>query len=101
MMPSGLAVVRGKQHVIGFDPAGHQVTFANAYESPGFAGWQKFAMVSMTAMSYTMNTAGAASTSLGSSSNTMYNNSRQGDLSRMSSAMGKRFSATQAAGKYV
>jgi len=27
--------------------------------------------------------------------------SRQGDLSRMSSAMSKRFSATQTAGKYV
>jgi outer membrane protein assembly factor BamB len=101
MMPGGLAVVRGKQHVIGFDPSGHQVTFANAYEAPGFAGWQKFAMISMTAMSYTMNTAGAASTSFGSSSNTMYNNSRQGDLSRMSSAMSKRFSSTKAAGKYV
>jgi hypothetical protein len=31
----------------------------------------------------------------------MYNNSRQGDLSRMSSALNKRFSATQTAGKYV
>jgi hypothetical protein len=101
MMPSGLAVVRGKQHVIGFDPGGHQVTFANAYEAPGFAGWQKFAMMSMNAMAYTMNTAGASRTSFGSSSNTMYNNSRQGDLSRMSSALNKRFSATQTAGKYV
>jgi hypothetical protein len=48
-----------------------------------------------------VNTAGAASTQLGSGTNNAYNNNRQANLSRMSEALSKRFSAAQAAGQYA
>lgn len=101
LMPNGIAVVRGRQHVLGFNAESHAVMFANTYNPPGFAGWQKFAMISAYATAYAINTSGARSTSLGSSSNNQFNNMRQGNISRMSATLSKRFSATKAAGQYV
>lgn len=101
LMENGKAIVRGRQNVVGFLPDSGQVAFANYYEAPGFGGWQQFAMMALNAASYYMNTAGAANTRLGTSSNTMYNENRQKDLSRMSDVLSKRFSATTTAGKYV
>ena len=98
---TGRGIIRGRQNLVSFTPDNGQVSFANYYEAPGFAGWQQFAMLALNAASYYMNTSGALNTNLGTSSNNMYNANRQKDLTRMSDVVNRRFSATKTAGKYV
>jgi hypothetical protein len=98
---TGVAVVRGKQHLLAFDPRSRQIAWSVQYEAPGVPGWQKMAMLAITAVNYMGATANAASTQLGTSENNRWNNQRAQSLANYQSFMRKRFSATQATGQYV
>jgi outer membrane protein assembly factor BamB len=97
----GIAVVRGKQHILAFDPASKQIPWSVKYEAPGVSGWQKIAMMSVTAFSYTTATAQAASTYRGTSENTWANNQRSAAIKNYSTFASKRFTATSSTNRYV
>ncbi len=97
----GTAVIRGRQHILAYSPASRQVAWADTFDAPGMAGWQKFAFASMYAFAYTMNTAQASSTYYGTSENTSANNMRLKNIEGFTQVMNKRFSATKQGGRYV
>ena len=98
---NGTAVVRGKQHIIAFDPKNKEITWSIQYPAPGVAGWQKIAMASLTAYAYASYTAKAASTYRGTSENTWANNNRSDVIKNYSQFAAKRYSTNTATNKYV
>jgi hypothetical protein len=101
MLPNGLALVRGRQHMLAFDPKTHAIAWSNQFAAPGFSGWQRFAMAAITAASYYMNTMQASNTYFGTYENTRANEARQNDLRNFSKLMNTRFSAAKVTDRYV
>lgn len=52
---NGTVVVRGRQHLLAFDPRSRQIAWSVKYEAPGVSGWQKIAMAAITAASAYLN----------------------------------------------
>ena len=101
MRESGIAVVRGKQHLLAFDPKTQEIVWSVKYQAPGVSGWSKLAMGAMTAAAYTVHTAQAASTQSYTQSNRWANESRVEVLQDYNEHAGKRFTATEATGQRV
>jgi outer membrane protein assembly factor BamB len=57
---NGTVVVRGKQHLLAFDPATQQIPWSTKYEAPGISGWQQLVM---TAIAITASSASSSATS--------------------------------------
>lgn len=98
---NGLAVVRGKQHLLAFNPANKSIAWSVKYDAPGVPGWQKAVMFGITALSYAYNTGIAANSYYGTSQNYWANKNRVNAIRDYSAFVSKRFSATQSSGKYV
>lgn len=98
---NGIAVVRGKQHLLAFNPANKSIAWSVKYDAPGVPGWQKAVMFGITAFSYAYNTGVAANTYYGTSQNYWANKNRVNAIRDYSAFVSKRFSATQSTGKYV
>lgn len=95
LLENGLAVIRGRQHVLAFNPQSKNIAWSTQFEAPGFSGWQKFAMISIAAASYYVNTMGSSSTNYGTRENSYYNANRQKALLDFSKALSQRYSATR------
>jgi outer membrane protein assembly factor BamB len=100
-MDNGTAVVRGKQHILAFNPAAKDVAWATEYEAPGVAGWQKIAMAGIQGFAYTVNTAKAANSYRGTSENRWANQQRTKNIADYNRFASKRFSATTQTGQFV
>ncbi len=98
---NGTAVVRGKQHLLAFNPASKTIAWSVKYEAPGVPGWQKAVMFGITAFTYAMNTGIAANSYYGTSQNTWANKNRVNVIRDYSAFVSKRYSATQSSGKFV
>jgi outer membrane protein assembly factor BamB len=99
--PNGDVVIRGRQHVVAFNPKSHEIPWATQFEAPGMSGWQKYTMVAIYALNYLQATGVSSQTAYGSSQNDAANNTRQSMLNNFSIVMNKRYSATQASGKFM
>lgn len=100
-LENGTAVVRGKQHILAFDPKAKDVAWATEYEAPGVAGWQKLAMAGIQGFAYTVNTARAANSYRGTSENSWANQQRTKNIADYNRFASKRFSATTQSGMFV
>lgn len=98
---NGTAVVRGKQHLLAFNPASKTIAWSVKYEAPGVPGWQKAVMFGITAFSYAMNTGIAANSYYGTSENYWANKNRVNAIRDYSAFVSKRYQATKSTGKYV
>ncbi|HXD34807.1 MAG TPA: PQQ-binding-like beta-propeller repeat protein [Pyrinomonadaceae bacterium] len=100
---SGPAIVRGKQHLIAFDPQTRQIIWSTKYAAPGVPGWQKIAMTAITiAAAFTSNAAEASYAAQGFSSSANHENRNFINLmSSYEQFMSKRYSATKSEGNYV
>jgi outer membrane protein assembly factor BamB len=100
---NGTVVVRGKQHLLAFDPRTKQISWATKYAAPGVPGWQKIAMTAITIASAAMsNSQEAAYASQGNWRSA--GDSNRNFINAMSSYeqfMSKRYSASKAGGRYV
>lgn len=100
---SGTIVVRGKQHLLAFDPRTRQTVWSTKYAAPGVPGWQKIAMTAITvASAYTNVGMGAAYAARGndyaaSRSNSNFINT----MSNYERFMTKRYSASKTSGNFV
>jgi outer membrane protein assembly factor BamB len=92
---NGSAVVVGKQHLLAFDPATHEIAWSLQYDPPGRAAWAKGLMGAMTALTYAANVGQAAAT--GSSS---YANTASQSIADYSSYASKRYSAAGETERY-
>jgi outer membrane protein assembly factor BamB len=45
---NGTVVVRGMQHLIGFDPKTRDIAWSTKYDAPGISGWQSIVMTALT-----------------------------------------------------
>jgi outer membrane protein assembly factor BamB len=100
---AGPAIVRGKQHLIAFDPRTRQILWSTKYAAPGVPGWQKIAMTAITiAAAYASTTAEATYAVQGYSSASNRENTNFINLmSNYEQFMTKRYSATKSEGNYV
>lgn len=98
---NGTVVVRGKQHVLAFDPATRAVPWAVKYDAPGISGWATIAMAAATAFAYSGYTAQAANSYAGTSENRWANQNRLKTLENYERYVNKRFTATSANDRYV
>ncbi|HEX8633237.1 MAG TPA: PQQ-binding-like beta-propeller repeat protein [Pyrinomonadaceae bacterium] len=100
---NGTVVVRGKQHLLAFDPRTKQIPWSTKYAAPGVPGWQKIAMTAITIASAAMSN--SAETAYASQGNwRSAGDSNRNFINAMSSYeqfMSKRYSATKAGGRYV
>ncbi|HLM61848.1 MAG TPA: PQQ-binding-like beta-propeller repeat protein, partial [Pyrinomonadaceae bacterium] len=45
---NGTVVVRGKQHLLAFNPATKDIVWSNKYAAPGISGWEQIVMTALT-----------------------------------------------------
>lgn len=45
---NGTVVVRGMQHLIGFNPKSREIVWSTKYDAPGISGWQSLVMTALT-----------------------------------------------------
>lgn len=91
-LADGRLVVRGKQHLLAFDPASHNIAWSTYYPAPGAAGWEMGVMVALTAaqgLAYNASYASGQS-SLGSASDGI-----RKSLDQFDKFQNKRYSATK------
>lgn len=100
MRENGLAVVRGKQHVLAFDPATRNIAWSVEFAAPGVSNWQRYAMLGITAASYYLN-ASNARISTSSFDRNRWAERASDDVTRYVNYAQKRFSATKERGQYV
>lgn len=98
---NGPAVVRGKQHLLAFDPQTKQVAWSVQYEAPGASGLMKGVMFALSALSYAANTGIAANSYLGTSENAWANSGRIDAIKGYGQVAGKRYAASQANDRYA
>lgn len=100
---TGTAIVRGKQHLISFDPRSRQIVWSSKYAAPGVPGWQKIAMTAITiaaAMTSQASEASLAQQGFSSAAN-RENKNFINLMSNYEQFISKRYSATKAEGNYV
>jgi len=98
---NGQIVVRGRQHILAFDPKTKTIPWSVQYAAPGMSGWMKFAMASIYAMNYMSATYSASQTYYGTAENNRANAQRQSMIRNFSQLMNQRFSATKSGGRFV
>lgn len=97
---NGLVVVRGMQHLIGFDPRTRDIAWSTKYDAPGISGWQSIVMTALTitaaAMSQGLETYHA---NRGEYNSAFRENARfLGLMSSYQQFMAKKFTASTASG---
>lgn len=98
---NGLAIIRGKQHILAFEPKSKSIPWSMQYPAPGVGGWQKIVMGAITAASYAYNTGVAMNTRLGTTENNWANENRRDAISGYMNLINKRYSATSASQDFV
>lgn len=97
----GQIIVRGKQHLLLFNPKTRQTGWGSAFKAPGISNWAKVATVAAFAMQYGAATANAANTYYGTTENRWANEQRFTAMKQFNAAMAKRFSANAVNEKYA
>src|SRR6185295_6420130 len=97
------AIVRGKQHLISFDPRSRQIVWSSKYAAPGVPGWQKIAMTAITIAAAVTSQASEASLAQQGFSSAANRENRNfiNLMSNYEQFITKRYSATKAEGNYV
>lgn len=58
---NGTVVVRGKQHLVAFNPATKEIVWSNKYSAPGISGWEQIVMTALTVTAALISEANEAS----------------------------------------
>jgi hypothetical protein len=95
---NGQFVVRGRQHLLAFDPQAQNITWSTYYPAPGAAGWEMGVMTALTAAQALYFNASYAS---GQSSLSSASDNISKALDNFNKFQNKRYSATQAGKQYV
>lgn len=100
---NGTLVIRGKQHLMAFDPRTRTTVWSTKYAAPGVPGWQKIAMTALTIASAAVST--SAESSFASNGNysaaSRQNDSFINSMASYERFMSKRYSASKTTGKYT
>lgn len=91
-LANGKVVVRGRQHLLAFDPASQGIAWSTYYAAPGAAGWEMGVMTALTAVQGLYYNASYAS---GQSSLSSASGNVSKSLNDFDKFQNKRYSATQ------
>ncbi len=91
-LDNGHIVVRGRQHLLAFDPANQSIPWSTYYPAPGAAGWEMGLMFALTAANAL---AANASYAAGQSSLSSASSSISQSLANFDKYQNKRYSATK------
>ena len=97
-LESGKIVVRGKQHLLGFDPATQSIAWSTYYPAPGSAGWEMGVMIALTAAQGLSANASYAS---GQSSLSSASSDISKSLDNFNKFQNKRYAATKSGKQLV
>ena len=89
---NGTLVVRGRQHLIGFDPTTKEIKWSLYFAAPGVSNFEMIAMTALTAMNTVMYQAGYASGKMSMNSATKGIEQSWGGMDKLVS---RRYQATQ------
>ncbi len=97
---NGTVVVRGMQHLIGFDPKKRDIAWSTKYDAPGISGWQSIVMTALTITAAALSQANEAHySSIGNYNSAWDENSRFLNLmSTYQQTMARKYSSAKAAG---
>jgi len=97
---NGTVVVRGMQHLIGFDPKSRQIAWSTKYDAPGIDGWQSIVLTAITITAAVISEAQEASYSNRGDYNSAFEqNSRFLNLMEAYQIqVGKKYSASKQSG---
>lgn len=97
-LENGKIVVRGKQHLLGFDPATQSIAWSTYYPAPGSAGWEMGVMIALTAAQGLQANASYAS---GQSSLSSASSDISRSLDQFNKFQNKRYAATKSGRELV
>lgn len=97
---NGTVVIRGMQHLIGFDPKTREIAWSTKYDAPGISGWQSIVITALTITAAALSQGMEASYSQQGQYNSAFNeNSRFLNLmSSYQQFMAKKYSAGRQSG---
>ncbi|MEZ5429096.1 MAG: PQQ-binding-like beta-propeller repeat protein [Pyrinomonadaceae bacterium] len=97
---NGTVVVRGKQHLLAFDPKTREITWSTKYGAPGISGWESIVMTALTVTAAALSqTIEADYVRRGDYNNAFDENARFLNLmTNYQQFMGKKYSASQESG---
>lgn len=98
---NGMAVLRGKQHILAFDTKAKSIAWSAEFEAPGVPNWQKVVMFAITAMQYAYQTQRAFHTQAGTSENFWANSQRRQVIDNYMKFAGRRYSTDAAGNQYA
>jgi outer membrane protein assembly factor BamB len=97
---NGTVVIRGMQHLVGFDPKSRSIAWSTKYDAPGIDGWQSIVMTALTITAAALSEGMEASYSQRGDYNSAFDQNSQ-FLSLMSNYqqfMSKKFTASKQSG---
>lgn len=97
---NGTVVVRGKQHLIAFNPTSKEIVWSNKYAAPGISGWEQIVMTALTVTAALISEAAEAQhTQNGDYNRAFEQNDRfLNMMTAYQQFMGKKYSASKQSG---
>lgn len=97
---NGTVVVRGKQHLLAFNPTTREIVWSNKYAAPGISGWEQIVMTALTVTAALISEASEAQHSYNGDYNRAYEQNQQflNLMSAYQQYMGKKYSQAKQAG---
>lgn len=97
---NGTVVVRGKQHLLAFNPTTREITWSTKYNAPGISGWESIVMTALTVTVAAFSQAVEANYVRRGDYNSAYRENTRflGLMTNYQQFMGQRYSASKQGG---
>jgi hypothetical protein len=97
---NGTVVVRGMQHLVGFDPKSRSIAWSTKYDAPGIDGWQSIVMTALTITAAALSESAEAGYSQRGDYNSAFAQNSQflNLMSQYQQFMSKKFTASKQSG---
>lgn len=97
---NGTVVIRGMQHLIGFDPKTRSIAWSTKYDAPGISGWQSIVLTALTVTSAALSQANETSYANRGDYNSAFseNSNFLNMMSSYQQTISKKYSAARQAG---
>ena len=97
---NGTVVVRGKQHLLAFNPATKEIAWSNKYAAPGISGWEQIVMTALTITAALISEATEAQHAQNGDYNRSFEQNQQflNLMTAYQQYMGKKYSAAKQSG---
>lgn len=97
---NGTIVVRGKQHLLAFNPTTKDIVWSNKYAAPGISGWEQIVMTALTVTAALISQASEANHAQNGDYNRSFQDNQQflNLMTAYQQFMGKKYNASKQSG---